>query len=337
MEKIPRRALDEYTRGVNAASRSAIEMFLADVAGLDWTSPVADVRNALIEIMRVCCSSAADNAALVSAEFYDAARTISKGRPYGAVTESGYNPNATAGAVRAFVQDLVDGKGSRSVITKCRERIDYEAKRGAGNCIKANCARDPSHPRYARVPSGSETCKFCLMLASRGPVYRNADSAGEGGHWHGNCDCRVVPIWGGKYVRTDAGGLVMRGGTEIEGYDPDALYDRYLDDMLDPAFAQTVARKAEEAHASEGGRTGRPSAKTREFLLADARRAGKVTFADVAEMGQSIRAVTDYAKLMELVEQINAELPYFYPSEAAIKVLKDNLKSKRLQLIAEQS
>lgn len=65
---------------------------------------------------------------------------------------------------------------------------------------------------WARVPSGSHTCAWCRMLASRGAVYRSKDSA-NGGRYHGKCDC--VPT-------------LVRGPQDYpKGYDPDALYDQY--------------------------------------------------------------------------------------------------------------
>lgn len=45
--------------------------------------------------------------------------------------------------------------------------------------------------RYARVPTGRETCAFCLMLAGRGYVYSSAELAS---HSHAGCDCVVVPV-----------------------------------------------------------------------------------------------------------------------------------------------
>ena len=66
--------------------------------------------------------------------------------------------------------------------------------------------------RFARVPSGGETCPFCIMLASRGAVYYSEQTAGADGHYHANCRCRIVPSW---------------GLAEIEGYDPDLYYDMW--------------------------------------------------------------------------------------------------------------
>ena len=61
---------------------------------------------------------------------------------------------------------------------------------------------------WARVQGGGESCAFCWMLISRGPVYHSAESAGFIGigmdEWHPNCDCQVVPVfdkngeWPGK-------------------------------------------------------------------------------------------------------------------------------------------
>ena len=65
--------------------------------------------------------------------------------------------------------------------------------------------------RYARVPTGKETCDFCLMTASRGFVYESAGTAGQMAKFHGNCDCQIIPD----------------GGVQPEGYDPDALYEQY--------------------------------------------------------------------------------------------------------------
>lgn len=50
---------------------------------------------------------------------------------------------------------------------------------------------------YARVPTGRETCGFCIMLAGRGAAYKTAKSAGKaalGASFHDRCDCKVVPV-----------------------------------------------------------------------------------------------------------------------------------------------
>lgn len=74
--------------------------------------------------------------------------------------------------------------------------------------------RDPARPRVARVPLGAETCGFCLVLASRGPVYRSVGSAGHDTNYHDFDDCEQVVVW--------------TPDDELpEGYDPGELYGKY--------------------------------------------------------------------------------------------------------------
>ena len=232
---------------------------MRELEGIDWDMPIGDLRDMLVEIMQACCESASNVSAVVASEFYDAAREYAIGSTMGAIAEAGYSTRATEGAVRAFVQDVVDGRpdAPERIARKCAQRIDYEAKRAAANSIKANARRDRAKPRYARVPSGAETCEFCLMLASRGPVYHTTDSAGEGNHFHANCDCRIVPVWDSHREVTDEGGVIRRGGTQIEGYDPDAYYERYVRAMLDPDFRSKVRASADGASGSRESWSGK--------------------------------------------------------------------------------
>jgi hypothetical protein len=66
---------------------------------------------------------------------------------------------------------------------------------------------------WARVPTGAETCNWCLILASRGGVYHTSQSAGRDRKYHGMCDCQPVLVRGPADYPT--------------GYDPTSLYDQY--------------------------------------------------------------------------------------------------------------
>lgn len=102
--------------------------------------------------------------------------------------------------------------------------------RSANGTMSENAARDSSiGMRYARVPSGSETCMFCVMLASRGFVYRTPQSAGSAGHrYHPGCDCVVVP------------GL---SDSDVEGYDTSALYRAWADSGFKPPSKDRKGRE----------------------------------------------------------------------------------------------
>lgn len=158
------------------------------------------------------CSAATEEAAAYTAQFYDEARALSStDGAYSAEAVPGRVPDATDGAVRGIVQTIVDGGAWSTFSRLLLDRADYEIKCAANRCAIANADRDPAKPRWARVPTGSETCGFCIMLASRGYDYLRKESAD---HAHPNCDCRVVPQF---------------GEGSIEGYDPsyyDELYRR---------------------------------------------------------------------------------------------------------------
>lgn len=56
---------------------------------------------------------------------------------------------------------------------------------------------------WARMLTGAEDCAFCVMLASRGPVYGSRARALFAGdnpfeRYHNNCDCIAVPVYTSK-------------------------------------------------------------------------------------------------------------------------------------------
>lgn len=206
--QIPRSLLDSLTDEVNALSEAGQQMVLNALANAEWSS-VAELRATMSEVMGMVCSEIADLSAARAAGFYDEVRRASVGKRLGALAESGYSSAANDGAVRALVQSVVDTGSTDRFARDLTARVDYEAKRAAGECVERNARRDPLKPKWARVPSDAETCSFCLMLASRGFAYRSEETAGGSGHYHPHCDCRIVPGF---------------DGMEVEGYDPGELY-----------------------------------------------------------------------------------------------------------------
>ena len=210
---IPRQAVDFLTDEVNGISADAQARVLRVLQEIRWTPEnVAECRDLVLQALAAVMPTYTDMAAQASADFYDAERELALGERLGAVSISGYNPRKTEGAVRGFVRFVL-----RDDVQTCNDqvlqRIDYEMKRSANMSVVENGRRDPKRVRYARVPTGAETCDFCLMLASRGFVYQS-ESTASASHVHSSCDCRVVPGW---------------DGMEVEGYDPQAIYDRWQD------------------------------------------------------------------------------------------------------------
>lgn len=115
------------------------------------------------------------------------------------------------GDVAGFISRWFRGESPEEAVRRrVGDLASAQVKRMANRTMTRNAARDGV--RYARVPTGAETCGWCLMLASRGFVYASEKTAGATDHYHNDCDCKIMPEF---------------GDTEVEGYDPDALYDVY--------------------------------------------------------------------------------------------------------------
>lgn len=208
---LPRSVINEYTRGINELSEGMRSELAAKLEMVDFND-IATARSQVLELMRIYCTGATDAAAVLAARFYDLAREYLLGATdYTALVMSGREDLPTDIAVSAI---LKQSKTVEQIITGLTGRLDFEVKRAAGDCIFENGRRDPRKPKYARVPSGAETCPFCLMLASRGFVYTTKLAAGDLNHYHANCDCRIVPSWG-------------KGS--VEDYDPTEYHDKWQD------------------------------------------------------------------------------------------------------------
>ena len=210
---IPRAAVDFLTEEINGISADAQARVLKVLQGIQWTPEnIAQCRDLVIQALASVTPTYTDMAAQASADFYDAARELVVGERMGAQAISDFDMRKTEGAVRGFVRFVLDGR-VETFNDQVLQRIDYEMKRSANMSVVENGRRDPKKVRYARVPTGAETCDFCLMLASRGFVYQS-ESTASATHVHSSCDCRVVPGW---------------NGMEVEGYDTQAIYDRWQD------------------------------------------------------------------------------------------------------------
>lgn len=317
MPTIPRAALDAFTQDLDTLGGDLARMLEADLQALDWDQPVAALREQVTEILGDYCRIASENAGVMSAGFYEQVRERSVGERLGAVPVSAYNEDATSASVRAFMQDIVDGKSPESVILKCAERLSRDIVRSAALTTMANTDRDPRRPRFARVPSGSETCTFCLMLASRGPVYLTAESAGQLDHYHANCKCRIVPVWGSKGVKTDAGGFVRRGGTQYEGYDPDECFKRVVDETLNPT-------KGTDASLGNGVKG----------AWREANEQGLTAFHDIHEVTEYIREAQSLDNLRERMQRLDREIQFYGLSEKQFERIKQLCRNVRAKFVS---
>ncbi len=230
------------------------ELARRDLAGffqsLDvWGDPLV-VKAALLEFVPDLVQTYGDTAAVLAADFYDMLRDVPpSAASFQAVLADPPNVEQAQASTRWGLSPLFaaepDPAGALALLEGAVQRLTMQPAR---DTVFDSAWADPVQTGVARVPSGINTCDFCIMLASRGPVYRSEvstsmvvgrgslrtgyDSDGKrlpggigqgikargrrdiGQAFHDNCDCTTV---------------VIRGPADYpEGYDPDAYYDEYM-------------------------------------------------------------------------------------------------------------
>lgn len=325
--------MSSLTDNLHQLSQRAQSELRATLRTIDYSRPVDEWRDTVIGIMDACCSGASQVSATESAIFYDGLRERVVGSKAGTYVHDGRKSVGTEKSVKAFIGKLLEGD-YEAFEDMCCERIDYEINAASGRCMEYNARHDPDQPRFARVPQGETTCDFCIMLASRGPVYYTEESAGAFTKFHLHCDCKIVPFWD-TYVVRGADGHYMgrRGRTSYEGYDPDAYYERYLDLMLNPKFADRMARAADNAKAKNSSTYGLGRGDKYAWGVANAK--GLTEFPDIHAVTQYIRNATSYEDLCERVKNIGKEIEYYGLSDKQYKHLIDLCKSVRAREISK--
>ena len=177
---------------------------------------VAEKREAAKLIMEGFVQGYDDVAAEFAAQWYDHRAEQGGARLDQAVTMTTYRPDSVDAVARYQAKKLAKG-GDAAFAKACGEFARNDAFKSLNETISANVGRDKDKGvRFARVPTGFETCTFCLMLASRGAVYHTRKTAGEFKRFHRRCDCKVVPSF-----EDDADAEL------VEGVRPKELRERY--------------------------------------------------------------------------------------------------------------
>ncbi len=213
---LTRAALNEYDSRVQALGDAAYEAVSRRVSSFLETFPgasVAEVREFTIEVVTAAVAAYGDAAAACAADLYDQMAEAAGASVSPAILDTSDVGEFIEEQIRYQAVKLVSGD-AHGFVEMAARKAKAQTQRRANSTMTRNVKRDGV--RYARVPMGGETCTFCLMLASRGFVYKSAKTAGEGRHYHDNCRCKVVPQFG-------------KGGraTKVEGYDPDELYEQW--------------------------------------------------------------------------------------------------------------
>lgn len=211
-----RSVLDDIAQQATDYVRDAIEQ-LGDGQG------VTAMREAAIEALQESVSIHGEMSQSLAAQLFDEVCSMEGIGPYTfEMVDDIIDFAMLEEKVRYFARSLVEDEGNAQFLNDCGVLADFYARRSNYESMVRNCYRN--HVRYARVPTGMDTCDFCLMLASRGAVYYDQARAEEGSHLH--CDCITI---------------CMGESTTIEGYDPDALYDLWQDRLKSTAMSRAKA------------------------------------------------------------------------------------------------
>lgn len=209
---VTRARLNSYRAEVDACGEAAatyVERYLAAITAGSPDAEVSEVREAAIESIEDALGVFGDQASELALDLFEEI----VGAGHDAQIYDVIDPDQVDEKVRYYARDLVEGdvaSFSRNVTDLTR----YYVKRSAFENMAENCER--GEVRYARVPSGRETCSFCYMLSSRGFVYHTEGTAGADHPYHRNCDCVIVPGYEG-----------LDPDSQVEGYSPTELYRRW--------------------------------------------------------------------------------------------------------------
>lgn len=164
------------------------------------TPSVAECREEAKRVMAGYVQVYDQAASSLATEWYDALADKCGKHFDVAITNSVWDPSNDDAVARYQARKLanLEGDGIQPFAEACGEYAANDAMRSLNETIICNVGRDRDKgARFARVPTGFETCTFCLMLAGRGAVYHTRETAGAFSHFHRGCDCKVVPSFSG--------------------------------------------------------------------------------------------------------------------------------------------
>ena len=225
MKTISRNLVNQYSQLINDVRSRAgtrlydeLDMYVMNYANARNSTAAKDALFAIKERIHEYALTYGDAAAEVACEFFDVVTELQELNAYLAeFPPNWYNPRGTNSAVdragRVYLESEDTEKMKRMLMNQLKYEVGLAAHKATSHNVVRNKKRVPGIA-YARVPTGADTCAFCMLLASRGFVYTSMEAA-EGltpDHYHSDCDCVAV-----------AG----RGDSRAEGYDEEHYWDIY--------------------------------------------------------------------------------------------------------------
>lgn len=215
--KISLADINYYRDSLNQIGKQASEYVYESIVALSTSIGVTAMREAAIKAIQESVGIHGDMAqSLAEQLFYEVCNAEGITNVGFELVDDIIDFSMLEDKVRYFAKFIVEHDGGDRFLNDCSQLAEFYARRCNWESMVKNCERN--NVRYARVPTGAETCAWCLMLASRGFDYHSRESAEHANH--NNCDCIVV--CGGE-------------STSIEGYDTQELYDKWNEIVTEKA------------------------------------------------------------------------------------------------------
>jgi hypothetical protein len=181
------------------------------------------LEDALYQLYPRLVEESAEVASSAALEWYEKQREAEGvAKAYSPVMPTGLvDENEAAKIVGAAIRDLREGVGRARVLTRLTDGARKLISDSGRATVQHAAESDPKSPRYARVPTGAETCAWCMLWASRGFVYKSEETA-QFKRSHFKCDCQIVPSWDKR--------------PRVRGYDSkryERMYQQAVDDLAD--------------------------------------------------------------------------------------------------------
>lgn len=210
--------LAEYSRTQRSITARAVQLILNLLFPYRGIPLTQTSWRFIVRGMFPIVDSARRESAILMREFYDSQRREHLGNDDYNIDIPAYELDWLEESMKpifgnARVIDMDEAKLVEIGMRAAKE-VENGGRRTGLNAVRGETRR----VGFARVATGRETCAFCLMLVSRGPVYKKELRAGakhEGAaeiletkndisddelddlmtRWHPGCDCKVVPVF----------------------------------------------------------------------------------------------------------------------------------------------
>lgn len=157
------------------------------------------LEDALFQLYPRLVEESAEVASSAALEWYEKQREIEGvTKAYSPVMPSGLvDQGDVEKIVGATIRDLREGIDRAKALARLTNGARKLISDSGRATVQHAAEGDPKPTKFARVPTGAETCAWCMLWASKGFVYRSEQTA----HFkrsHFKCDCQIVPSWSKK-------------------------------------------------------------------------------------------------------------------------------------------